>query len=119
VEKRHALPKTELQVAPVYFTPPERVAGLMHAHLLAIVLEARIERTMRISKAREGIASLPILPESRPTRTPTPARILGSFSRVSWYEFERGTETVAFPVELTPLQKRLLILLRIDPRTDA
>ena len=117
VEKRHALLKSELEVAPVYLKRPQRVVGLVHAHFLAMVLEALIERTVRISMRQDGIESLPILPEGRLTTTPTAPRILEKFTGVSWYEFERGDETVTFPVELTPLQKELLRLLGMDPRS--
>lgn len=117
VEKRHALLKSELEVAPVYLKRPQRVVGLIHAHFLAMVLEALIERTVRLAMVREGIDSLPILPEGRLTRTPTAPRILEKFTGVSWYEFERGDETVTFPVELSPLQKDLLRLLGMDPRS--
>ena len=116
VEKRHALLKSELEVAPVYLKRPQRIVGLVHAHFLAMVLEALIERTVRLSMVREGIESLPILPEGRLTKTPTAPRILEKFTGASWYEFERGDETVTFPIELTSLQKQLLHLLGMDPR---
>jgi len=114
VEKRHALLKTELEVAPVYLKKPRRVAGLVHAMFLALMLDALIERTLRQSMTRAGIEALPILPEGRLTRTPTTARLLEVFSDVCWYEFERGMETVTFPIELTPLQKQLLGLLGME-----
>jgi transposase len=116
VEKRHALLKSELEVAPVYLKRPPRIVGLVHAHFLAMVLEALIERTVRLAMRREGIESLPILPEGRLTKTPTAPRILEKFTGVSWYEFERGDETITFPIELTSLQKQLLNLLGMDPR---
>lgn len=119
VEKRHALLKSELEVAPVYLKLPHRVVGLVHAHFLAMVIEALIERTVRLGMYREGIEAIPILPEGRLTKTPTAPRVLEQFSGVSWYEFERGDETVTFPIELTPLQKLLLHLLGMDPRTYA
>lgn len=114
VEKRHALLKTELEVAPVYLKKPRRVAGLVHAMFLAMTLDALIERTLRQAMAREGIEALPILPEGRLTRTPTTARVLEIFSDVCWYEFERGQETVTFPIQLSSLQKQLLQLLGMD-----
>lgn len=115
VEKRHALFKSELEVAPVYIKKPLRAVGLLHAVFLAMTLDALIERTVRLSMIREGIEAMPILPEGRETRTPTTARILEMFSDVCWYEFERGGETVTFPIQLSPLQKQLLQLLDMDP----
>ena len=115
VEKRHALLKTELEVAPVYLKKPRRVAGLVHAAFLAMMVDALIERALRKGMRRERLESLPILPERRPSKTPTTARLLEMFSGVCWYEFERGDETVTFPIELTPLQRQLLELLEVDP----
>jgi transposase len=119
VEKRHALFKSELGVAPVYLKKPNRAAGLIHATFLAMTLDALIERTVRRGMQEHGIAELPILPEGRPSRTPTTARILEMFSGVSWYEFERGGETVTFPIQLSRLQKDLLHLLGLDPSVYA
>ena len=111
VEKRHALFKNELDVSPVYIKKPMRAVGLIHAVFLAMTLDALIERTVRLGMIREGVKTLPILPEGRETRTPTTARILEMFSDVRWYEFERGEEIVTFPIQLSPLQKELLCLL--------
>jgi len=119
IEKRYALFKTELGVAPVYLKKPNRAAGLVHTTFLAMMVDALIERALRRGMEREGIEALPILPEGRMTRTPTTARVLEMFSGVSWYEFEREDETVTFPIELTPLQRLLLRLLDIDPSVYA
>jgi len=119
VEKRHALFKSELGVAPVYLKKPNRVAGLIHATFLAMILDALIERTVRRGMQQHGIKELPILPEGRPSTAPTTARILEMFSGVSWYEFERGGETITFPIRLTTIQKDLLRLLGLDPSVYA
>ncbi|MBM4028782.1 MAG: IS1634 family transposase [Planctomycetes bacterium] len=119
VEKRHSLLKSELEVAPVYLKKPRRAAGLVHAAFLAMMLDALIERALRRGMARERLESLPILPEGRPSKTPTTARLLEMFSGVCWYEFERGEEIVTFPIELTPLQRELLELLEVDPAAYA
>jgi transposase len=119
VEKRHALFKTELEVAPVYLKKSQRAAGLVHAVFLAMTLDALIERTIRQGMRRYGIEALPILPEGRLTKTPTTARLLEIFSDVSWFEFERAGETVAFPIELSQLQKELLRLLSMNPSSYA
>jgi len=119
IEKRHALFKSELEVAPVYLKKPRRVAGLLHATFLTMTLDALIERTLRQGMQREGIETLPILPEGRQTKTPTTARLLEMFSDVSWYQFQRGGEAVTFPLKLSQLQKQLLRLLRMDPSAYA
>jgi transposase len=119
VEKRHSLLKSELEVAPVYLKKPRRAAGLVHAVFLAIMVDALIERKLRKSMAAAGIDSLPILPEGRPSKAPTTARLLEMFSGIAWYEFAQNEETVIFPLKLTPLQVQLLKLLEIDPTAYA
>jgi len=116
VEKRHALFKTELGVAPVYLKKPQRVVGLLHATFLAMMLDALIERTVRQAMKRKGIRWLAVLPEGRMSPTPTTARILEMFSDVAWYEYEGGIEHVVFPVRLKKIQKDLLKLLGVDAR---
>ena len=119
VEKRHALFKTELEVAPVYLKKPRRAAGLLHATYLAMTVDALIERTVRQAMKRLGLESLPILPEGRLTKTPTTARLLEMFTNVAWYEFDRAGDAVTFPIQLSTLQKQLLRLLDMDPSTYA
>src|SRR3990172_127553 len=119
VEKRHALFKTELEVAPVYLKKPSPAPGLLHATYLAMTVDALIERTVRQAMKRLGLETLPILPEGRATKTPTTARLLEMFTDVAWYEFDRAGEAVTFPVQLSPLQKQLLRLLDMDPSTYA
>ncbi len=114
VEKRHALFKSELGIAPVYLKKPQRAAGLVHATFLAMTVDALIERTVRNNMAKYHISSLAILPEGRLTKTPTTARILEAFSGVTWFEFQRQDEHIAFPVKLGALQRELLKLLGID-----
>ncbi len=114
VGKRHSLLKTELDVPPVYLKKPRRAAGLVHAAFLAMMLDALIERALRKGMVRQGLTSLPILPEGRPSKTPSTARILEMFSDVCWYGFERGDETVMFSIEFNVLQRRLLELLEVD-----
>jgi len=116
LEKRFALLKSELSVAPVYLKKPLRIAGLLQAYFIAMVLAALIERQVRRAMASAGIESLPLLPEGRSTRTPTTPRILEAFQEVRWYEFEGGNQQATFPIELTPLQEQLLWLLDV-PRS--
>ena len=63
---------------------------------------------------RQAIDALPTLPERRSSKTPTTARLMEIFSDLCWYEFERAGELVVFPIQLSPLQKKLLQLLEID-----
>ena len=116
VEKRFSGLKTELEIAPVYLKTPHRVAALVHAYFFALVAASLIEREVRRAMTRDGIEALPLLPEGRMTRTPTCPRILEAFSRVGWQEFARGDEVIAFPIDLTAIQKEMIRLLGLPPQ---
>jgi transposase len=116
LEKRFALTKSEYGVAPVFLKKPHRVASLLHLYFIAIMCSALIEREVRTAMKARGIETLPILPEGRPTHTPTTPRILEAFADVAWHEFREGDRVVGFPVNLTPTQETLLDLLGL-PRT--
>ena len=73
-------------------------------------------RPVRMAMEAEGIEKIPILPEGRPTTTPTTPRILENFADVAWSEFQEGERTVTFPVELNDTQKLLLKLAEV-PQT--
>jgi transposase len=113
VEKRFSALKTELEIAPVYLKKPHRAAALVHAYFFALVVASLMEREVRQGMTRENIESLPLLPEGRKTKTPTSPRILEAFNALGWLEFTRGDEVIAFPINLTPLQKQLLRLLAV------
>jgi len=113
VEKRFCQFKTDLEVASVYLKKPLRCAGLVHGYYVALAVSSLIERAVRQGMVREGIETLPLFPEGRPTKTPTCARILEAFKGLCWYEVRRGEEVICFPLRLTALQKLLLRLLEV------
>ena len=116
VERRHKVMKSDLVVAPVYVKKTKRVQGILHATFLALVVYSLIEREARKNMERMGKGEIPILPESRSSKSPTTSRILEIFRDVSWYEFKRGEEHLVFPLKLTKLQKEVLGLLGMDPK---
>lgn len=113
IEKRFALTKSEYAIAPIFLKKPRRVAGLIHLYFIAIMCSALIERQARQAMRAAGIAKIRVLPEGRPTATPTTPRIFEMFEHVAWHEFEEGRRTVTFPVELNPTQELLLRLLDV------
>jgi transposase len=115
LEKRFALTKSDYGVAPIFLKKPIRVVGLLHVYFVAVLLSALIERQVRIGMLARDIPKLPILPEGRPTETPTTPRILENFNDVSWYEFQEGERSVSFPIELNDTQKTLLDLAEVPP----
>lgn len=113
VEKRFSALKSELLVSPVFLKKPPRVAGMIHAYFIAILVSSLMERCVRTNMSRNHITSLPLLPEERETETPTCPRILEAFSALTWYDFQQEDNYVAFPLKLTGLHKTLLKLLEV------
>lgn len=83
---------------------------LLHVYFVAIMLSALLEREVRSAMRRKNIAKIPILPEKRPTATPTTPRILENFADAAWHGFQEGDRSIRFPVELSPTAYQLLDL---------
>ena len=110
IEKRFSLTKSEYGVAPIFLKKPRRVVALLHLYFVAIMLSALLERQVRSAMRRRAIEKIPILPEGRPTSTPTTPRILENFDDASWHEYLETHRTVSFPVELKSTAALLLDL---------
>jgi transposase len=113
LEKRHTQLKTYQEIAPVYLKKAERVVAFLHIHVMALMVAALIERTIRLAMKKEGISSLPIYPEKRPCKSPTMFDIARLFRYVERYEVTVGDDTMVFPAELTKTQKKVLSLLEV------
>jgi hypothetical protein len=74
LEKRFSLLKSEYGVTPMFLKKPRRVVALLHVYFIAMMLSALLERQVRLGMRQRNIATLPILPEHRPTATPTTPR---------------------------------------------
>jgi transposase len=113
LEKRHTQLKTYQEIAPVYLKKSERVVAFLHIHVMALMVAALIERTIRLAMRKKGIRSLPIYPESRPCESPTMFDIVRLFRYVERYEVTVGDDVMVFPAELTKTQKEVLTLLDV------
>jgi transposase len=115
IEKRFAQLKTNFQVAPVFLKSVSRIKALLCVYFLALLVQALLERELRLAMAAEGIESLPIYPEGRPCRFPTTRQIIDLFENVQRHELV-GTDgsTTRFAPELSRLQKEVLRLLKIE-----
>src|SRR5690606_2598399 len=79
LEKRNEQLKSVLSVAPIHLHNPNRVAALLFVYFLAVLVFALIERDARLAMKKRGIDSIPLYPEGRPCKAPTPDGILGAF----------------------------------------
>jgi transposase len=114
IEKRFEQVKTVHEIAPVYLKNEGRIEALFTLYFLALLVQALIERELRIAMKREKIAQLPLYPEQRLCAKPTTEQILGLFSFAQRHELiQDGNIVQVFDVQFTDLQRQLLTLLRI------
>jgi transposase len=114
LEKRFTQFKSVHEAAPLLFKKIERVEAIMFLFFLSLMIQAIIEREVRLKMKQKGIKSLPIYPEFRDANHPTTSKILDTFDGISSYNVTMGGETREFRDPLTQTQETILSLLNID-----
>jgi transposase len=114
IEKRFEQLKSVHEIAPAYLKNEGRIEALFTLYFLALLLQALIERELRLAMARHDLPSLPIYPEARNCRRPTTEQILRLFSMAARHRLVDAGQTVQiFDVDLTDLQRQVLDLLSV------
>ena len=102
------------QIAPVFLKNPGRIEALFTLYFLALLVQALIERELRLAMQREKIKELPLYPEQRLCKRPTTEQILRLFSLAERHTLSRDEKTVqSFPPQFTNIQLQTLDLLAI------
>jgi transposase len=115
IEKRFEQIKTVHEIAPVFLKNEGRIEALFTLYFLALLVQALIERELRLAMKRERIEELPIYPERRPCRRPTTEQILRLFSLAERHTLVcDGHAVQLFHPKLTDLQRQLLSLLGVS-----
>jgi transposase len=114
IEKRFEQTKTVMEIAPVFLKNEGRIEAFFFLYFLALLVQALIEREIRLAMEAEGIAELPLYPEERANSRPTTEQILRLFSNMERHTLLDGTnELQVFEPEFTELQKIVLRLLDV------
>lgn len=114
IEKRFEQAKTVFEIAPVLLKNEGRIEALFSVYFLALLVQALVERELRLAMEREGLKELPIYPEERRCRRPTSEQIFRLFSITQRHTLlQRGKIIQIFNPELTERQRQLTRLLRI------
>jgi transposase len=114
IEKRFEQVKTVHEIAPVFLKDEGRIEAFFTLYFLALLVQALIERELRLAMKRENIDELPLYPEQRQCARPTTEQILRLFSLAERHRLIDGAHTVqVFDVPLTELQRQLLGLLGV------
>ena len=115
IEKRHALLKSTLEVAPIWLKKNTRIEALMFLEFVAQMVAALVERALRQKMAESKVDLLCSLPEGRGSKTPTIEQVLRLFehqNKHALYDGERLIKQFADP--LTSVQSQILQLLSIS-----
>jgi transposase len=114
VEKRFQQTKTVFEIAPVLLKNEGRIEALFFMYFLTLLVQALIERELRLAMKREGISELPLYPEARSNRRPTAEQIFRLFSLTERHVLMRSNTTIqVFEPEFTELQLEVLRLLGV------
>jgi len=115
IEKRFEQIKTVHEIAPVFLKNEGRIEALFTLYFLALLVQALIERELRLAMKRENIAELPLYPEQRDCARPTTEQILRLFSLAERHQLMQDGKTLQiFDVQLTELQHQVLALLGVS-----
>ena len=118
IEKRFEQVKTAHEIAPVSRKDEGRIEALFTVYFPALLVQALIERELRLVMKREHIDELRLYPEQRQCTRPTTEQILRMFSLAARHRLAEGAHTVqVFDVLLTDLQRQVLTLLGVSERT--
>jgi len=114
LEKRHEQLKTAYAVAPAFLKNEGRLEALLLLYFLAMLVQALMERAVRLDMEREGIEAIPLYPEERDCKAPTSNRILEIFESIQRHELvEDGQVRQRFPQNLTKFQRQLMRMLDV------
>ena len=115
LEKRHALLKSGLKVAPIFLKKNDRIEALMFVYFLAQLVCALIERQLRNAMRERGLSHIQILPEERPSASPTTEQLIRVFGPCTRHLLlsQEGKLVQTFSHPLIPIQEQILSLLSI------
>ena len=118
IEKRFEQLKTVHEIAPVFLKNTGRIEAFFTLYFLALLIQALIERQLRLEMKRQKIPELPIYPEQRRCKHPTTEQILRLFSLAERHTLLRDDRPVQlFLPELTRIQTQTLELLGVPEAT--
>ncbi|MDW7776242.1 MAG: hypothetical protein SCH39_07920, partial [Methanosarcinales archaeon] len=110
-EKRHEQLKTVHKVAPVLLKSVTRIEGLLFVFFLAMLIQALIEREVRLEMKNDGLECISIYPEDRDCGSPTTSRLLSLFDNIEFHRlWSQNTLVQTFQTEILAKQIEVLRL---------
>lgn len=116
LEKRHEQLKSVEEVTPVFLKNATRIEALLFLHFVAMLVQALLEREIRLAMKRDRLEILPLYPEDRECRAPSTQRILELFEPLQRHRLRRrGRLLRVFEPDLSPLQRQVIDMLGLQP----
>jgi transposase len=118
LEKRHALLKSGLSVAPIFLKKNDRIEALMFVYFLAQLICSLLERQLKREMNKRNIRQIQVLPEERPSTNPTTEQVIRVFYPCARHLLlsKRGEPVQTFADPLNNIQKQILELLAVSPK---
>lgn len=116
IEKRFSYMKSDYQIAPAFLKKTERIESLMFVCFLSDLVAALISRELKSAMEKSGLSTIKILPEERPTKTPTWEQIQRLFAyqfKNELMEAKSGKVMKTFWEKLTCHQEKVVDLMRV------
>ena len=113
IERRFRDLKGRLAVAPMFLKKPERMAGLLHVLVWALMVMALMERAVR--EELDGEPMYGIYPENRPSPAPTGKAMFECFETLAMVIIKHKGEVTKRLADLDKVQRKIIDLLGIPP----
>jgi transposase len=115
-EKRHEQMKSVFEVMPVWLKNPKRVESLLWLYHLVDLVQALLEREVRLQMKKADCTSLPLYAEERHSKAPTAELVLKAFQGQRRYRLldNKDHEVLRFHDPVSEVAETLLTLLGID-----
>jgi len=115
LEKRFTQLKSIHNIAPFLFKKLERLEANLFLFFIALMIQALIEREVRLKMKDCGLSFLQVYPERRDASHPTTSKIFNIFGEVSTYTISNGANVLEeYSDDLSDVQKSILEFLRIS-----
>jgi transposase len=116
VEKRHEQLKNIFGVTPVWLKNVKRIESLLWLYYAVELVQALLERQVRMRMEQAGRASLALYPEGRASEAPTTALVFGVLEGQRRHRLlsEQGQELRRFHDPLAEVAQEVLQLLGVD-----
>jgi len=114
IEKRFEQLKTVFDATPIELKARHRVEALMFIYFIVLIMNALIERELKLKMKERGLEKIPIYPEERLCRKPTTERILAIFQNQRRHVLKSQGESIkTFNDELSELHDIVLKLVGV------